>query len=276
MADAWTHPHAYLWFVAGSLLILAAVPTDWSFSYLNDERNARGFLEVLWQVTAAAVALSVAVVVVALEVFSSRSSGSLREDVQETGLLPIAYVGLTAILLNGVVLVELIREPRGGPATWAAINSGLAIALLPVLFARSSSTIDQSTILRARAEKATREARRAVAQALFDRLAYLALVELCNEARIRLETFLAPTAPPTWTTVRSQSSGTISDVNIYQLARLARAGHELKSSGANIDIVVGVRVGSRVGVGSSLISLAPGFGGHSIKVAGEVFRVESS
>jgi hypothetical protein len=252
----WTYPYAYLWMIPLAIAGLAVIPYEWSVPYLRDEVSARGFLEVLWQVDAAALALSVAVVVVALEVFSSGRSGSLQENIRQTALLPITFIGATALLVNGLVLIELPRPPRGGPATWVAVLSGLSLVLLPVLFGRASRAIDRAEILKTRAARAAEEARRAVEQSLFDRVAYALLIPLCNDASVQLQPFLPPPMKAGAVAILAKRQSVVNDINVYWLARLARLAIEVRDAGGNGDITLGIRVGSRIGVGDTLLTLS--------------------
>lgn len=224
----------------------------------------------MWQVNAAAVALSIAIVVLALEIFSSRLAGSLRENLRATALLPIAYLGAAALLLTGVVLVEAIRPLRGGPATWAAGVSGLSLGLLPVLFGRSSSVVDPDVIQRRRARHAVANARAAVARSLFDRVAYRRLVDLCGDAPISLDIFLRPPAPAGARIIRAAQSGTVEDINLYWLARLARLS-ESATMGASVSLTV--KVGDRVSNGSSLLVLPPGFPDEADRMAARIVKL---
>src|SRR5262245_8058258 len=57
----------WLWFVVPIAAIFIPAPDGWSLTFLNDEEEAAGFLESAWQVQAAAVGLSLAVAVFALQ-----------------------------------------------------------------------------------------------------------------------------------------------------------------------------------------------------------------
>jgi uncharacterized membrane protein len=271
MVTAGTHPYAYMWIVPLPVLALAVVPNRWSVPYLLTEAHARRFLEVLWQVNAAALALSVAIVVVALEVFSSRTLGSLQENVRDTALLPVAYVGSSALILNGLLLSQIVRSPLGGPATWAALISGLSLVLLPVLFGRASRAIDHAEMLKIRARRASEETRRTVDQSLFDRIAYTLLVQFCNEASIPLQVFLPPPAPAGAVLIRATRQGTVQDINLYQFARLARLAEASRSAAGGAHL--SVRVGSRVGIGSSLVVLPPGLPPKGSRMARRIVKL---
>lgn len=231
LARGWTAPGAYVWIIPAVILILFFIPAGWSFPYLNSESQARDFLEVLWQVDAAALALSVAVVAVALQVFSSRPSAPVQDSIRDAAVLPVVYVGAAALFVNLLVLLDVVRRPEGGPATWCAIVSAFALLLLPVLFSRAAQALDSSTILKARAERAAREARLAVEESLFDRIAYVLLRDLCEKSPVQLQFVVTPRVPTGWHMTRSHKAGTVQDVNVFQLARLARASKNSPSRG---------------------------------------------
>jgi len=273
LVAAWGHPRAYMWIIPLAVLALGLVPESWTVSFFDKEANARRFLEVAWQVAAAALALSVAVVVVALEVFSSRGSGSLQETIQDTGLLPTAYVGASALIVNGLVLSEVIRQPRGGPATLTGLLLGLALALLPALFGRASRVIDHAEILKIRARKATQEARLAVTQALFDRVAYSLLVQLCNEATVQLQTFLPSPAPSGGFLVRATRGGIIQDINVFWLGRLAKLIEDARPSDSAQTLVLAARVGTRVSAETPLLVLPPDLPRKAEKLAKRIVKL---
>jgi thymidine phosphorylase len=188
-------------------------------------------------------------------------------------LLPIAFVGASALLVNGLVLVELPRPPMGGPATWAAIMSGLSLLLLPVLFGRASRAIDHAEILRTRAAKAAEEARRSVDQTLFDRIAYLLLVPICNDASVQLQALLPLSAQTGETFVHADQQGVVRDLNLYWLARLARMAADARAGGKSGEVTLAIRIGSRVGVGTTLLTLSRGMPPKATRMAQRVIKL---
>ena len=74
---------------------------------------ATGFLQVLWQVEAATVALIITIVLFVFQIFSSRSESSVHDFAEETGFYPIFYIGLSAIEITGAVLLAAQRPAKG-------------------------------------------------------------------------------------------------------------------------------------------------------------------
>lgn len=109
------------------LLLLAFavlwLPVPWGFRRFEDPSRAESFLQALWQVQGATLAIALAVVIFVFQaVYASRLSGSLRQFAEETGLFPIFFFGVYAVGLDGLVLLGGgYGAPGGWAATWATI-----------------------------------------------------------------------------------------------------------------------------------------------------------
>src|SRR5215210_3811489 len=106
---------------------IAFIPLPWSLSPLQDSDSAEDYLQVLWQVQAAALALSLAVVIFIFEaVYSTRPRPSLRGLAEQIRLPAIFYSGLYGLTLTGLVLLGARQDAPGGwAATWAVIWAAL-------------------------------------------------------------------------------------------------------------------------------------------------------
>lgn len=248
-----------------------AIPSHLSIGALSDEQRASDFLGTLWQVLAGALGLSVALVVVAYQVFASGVVGALRRSIQESGLLPLLYVGIAALIVDGLVLLQVRGMPIKGVALWATFVSGLGLLLLPVLFARATRAIDVAEIQRARAAIADDEVQASVDQDAFDRIAFLIVRDLTNNAPIDLQLFLAPRVQPEWRIIRSSRVGHVIDIDAWRLGRLARF-LEHRQAGR---VILGVRIGQRVDIGSTLLALPPNLPERFATLAAKVCRVEA-
>jgi hypothetical protein len=132
-------------FTLGALSLgVAFLPWGVSLRPLRDEETARTYLQVLWQVEAAMLALSLAVIIFVFQaVYASRLRGSLRSFAEAVGLFPIIYVGVTGLALTGMVLLGGGRAAPGGwAATWAIVWAAGTLALLASLFVRTLRAID--------------------------------------------------------------------------------------------------------------------------------------
>ena len=136
-------PEAVLYLLAPVLLwlptLLDRIDLDISKIYFGPFESIAGsekFLGTLWQVDAAAVGLSVAMIAFTLEVFSKAADhqfgASPRQFARRTGLLDVTRLGVLTLLMIGAVLLDL---GYAAPAGWSAmVVTGLsAVTLLAVL-----------------------------------------------------------------------------------------------------------------------------------------------
>lgn len=92
------------------------------FGPFDSEEASEAFLSTLWQVDAAAVGLSVAMIAFTLEVFNKEADhlfgASPRQFARRTGLLDVTRLGVLTLLVIGAVLLEL---GYAAPAGWSAM-----------------------------------------------------------------------------------------------------------------------------------------------------------
>lgn len=214
--------------------------------------NVAGFLEVLWQVEAATVALTITIVLFVFQVFSSRSSSSVHEFAEETGFFPIFYAGLSSIALTGAVLVGYGHGGTTGWAgVWATIWSSVGLLLVAALFVTSLQAIDAGKLKNRRVDRARRQVDKVVENVILERVAYHVLVEECKRAGIEFGWLGSRTDARQRQRVRRV--GRVHDIN---LRTLRRAGAEARE-GQLLQPQLAVKMGDRVGADTEWLTVQP-------------------
>jgi hypothetical protein len=113
------------------------VPSPEHLQALSEAKNATAFLGVAWPVTGGSLAFSVVVLVFAFQaIAAARESIGIRDLAAGTPLLVVVYLGIAAVLTDGLAVLRIgYQAPGGWAATWATIVSGSAMALLALLIA---------------------------------------------------------------------------------------------------------------------------------------------
>ena len=134
------------------------MPVPWGFRRFEDPSRAESFLQALWHVQGATLAIALAVVIFVFQaVYASRQSGSLRQFAEETGIFPIFFFGVYAVVLDGVVLLGGgYGAPGGWAATWATMWAVIEGGLLVVLFVSTIRNPGASFAFAGRGPNATR------------------------------------------------------------------------------------------------------------------------
>src|SRR2546423_20416 len=113
-----THHRGWALLLALPAIGIAFLPISLSLNPFEQQNDAKSILQVLWQVEASAVALSLAVVVFILDsVYKARRRPSLGSLAEGIGLPAIFYADVYALVLTGMVLMG---AGEGAPAGWAA------------------------------------------------------------------------------------------------------------------------------------------------------------
>src|SRR5262249_41630573 len=119
-----------------------------SFQHAHfEQRQAQHFLEILWQVVAASLRLSVALIAFAFEAFMTSGQreygGTLRDFAHDTQLSAVLYLGIAAIVTLGAVVFGWGNQAPGG---WAAFVAALlalgTFAGLAYVFGQVTSALD--------------------------------------------------------------------------------------------------------------------------------------
>jgi len=248
---------------AGGLIIGIGVFTfvpRWQITFgpFGSEDDAQQYLQTLWQVVAAAVGVSVALIAFVFEAFVSsgerRHGGTLREFARQTHILLLFDMAAISLVLDGLALAGLgERAPAGWSGFVAAVASGLTLLVLLVMVPRvilRSLDPEQLTEMRLRATRAL--ARRAVREQLIGQIAL-------NELYTRRESGLSQglLGLSRGTQIETRRSGVLHDIRRGNLLRALR-GLEL---GAERHAEVVVELERTVDRGTTLIVIPGPVGG---------------
>jgi hypothetical protein len=138
----WRDRTCYLFALFWTGLIFVPLPND--LNPFGTTEDATGLLRTLWQVEAAALALSLAIIVFAVQAYRSAKQdryGALRRYIRAGWLQEGYEQGVVALLLMAVVL---IGAGHGGPAGSAGAVAGFAclvsVFVLPPLLSGALRT----------------------------------------------------------------------------------------------------------------------------------------
>ncbi len=217
----WRRELRWLRFViyAVAVLAVAHVPLDVRWGPLREPSESDDYLSTMWQVVAAALGLSVAMVAFAFEAFQTSGQraygGSLKEFARESRLVLLIEAGIVALFVDGAVLAGWGEQaPAGWAGAWAIAVSAFALVLVGVVVHRVLNLLDD----RALREMRTQRVQRLVSAAMRQQLTGQAADIWLQNSRFAVERSLLP--PPGLTPVYGDREGEVRDVWIGPLARL--------------------------------------------------------
>ena len=233
----WNVRHHRLWslcLVVPAFLI-AFIPWSVSLWPLRGLEEAPDLLEVLWQVQAAAVALSLAVVIFVFEaVYSAKPRPSIRDLAEGVGLPAIFYSGLAGLGLTGMVLLGGGRgAPGGWAATWALTWAALSGAGLIALFVVMLRDIEPDALYTRWLTKLRTQVEQAIEAEIFERVAANLLNDVCQRAAIEFHPVFGGFAPSQLEVVPAPRAGVIHDVNLWRVAKAGRLSTEFEVARAH-------------------------------------------
>jgi hypothetical protein len=210
---------------------------------------------VLWQVEAAAFALSLAIVIFAFQaIYATRLRGSLRQFAEETYLFPIFYVGAASLGLDALVLLGAgSGAPRGWAATWAALWGAINLILLALLFVLTLRAVEPAAVRRGRIERGRREARAAAEEVIVERVAARILQSECNRVGLVYSPLFPPKPSPGDVVVRPRRAGRVMDITLRPLRRVAKTAARFHASQPRLT----AELGSAVDDSSTLMRVDP-------------------
>ena len=256
----------YASFIAlGALLILLPIPNP-GFGPFKTTEDAEGFLKTLWQVEAAALALSLAIIVFAIQAYRSstqeRYGGTLRRFIRASWLQESYELGVVSLLLIAAVL---LGAGHGGPAGSAgAVAAGaslLTILALPLVLTRALRTTHRDALRLEREGRLTAAVRDQVDHEVEARLALVLLSGLAATEPIDLA-LVGQRRRGGVEAILAGSSGSVADIN---LRRLIHLGRKLRDSGR---LTLSTRLYEYVGAESRVLLLPATAGGRERKLAG--------
>jgi hypothetical protein len=238
---------------------LAYLPWSVSFRPLRNPAKAHDLLQVLWQVQAAALALSLAVVIFIFEaVYGRRLRPELRSLAEAIWLPPIFYGGVFGLLLDGMVLLGGGHgAPGGWAATWTLIWAALTGLLLVALFILMLGHIEPTALHALRLADVQRQVERATEDVVVDRVALVLLRDLCQQNGIEFVPVFGSLSAPNLTAVAAGRSGVVRDINLWRVGRVGRLSGELAVTrdGNELPVLL-VRLGTRVRDDSPVMRVA--------------------
>lgn len=223
---------------------------------LADPKSASDFLRTLWQVEASVLAITYAVVVFALQSFSSTHRDvSLGGLIRGSRLDLALYAGLYSLLLAPAALLGWgDGAPGGFAAVWATIcSSTLALASLVYAFQQTLRSTDERALQNFRLQRFQTSVADYVDTQVLERIALGRLREDCEAIGVRFSPHIAKDSVGGFVT--ADKPGIVRDINIRALRRVA-----LECPG----LTIGAYIGQPVAPDSKIL-LAPGSLGASAR-----------
>lgn len=205
------------------------IPIEWSLGHFahaaSDPSKSESFLQALWQVQGATLAIALAVVIFVFQaVYASRLGGSLRQFAEETGLFGIFYFGVYAVGLDALVLLGGGHgAPGGWSATWATFWGAGDGVLLVVLFVSTIRAIEPGAMHSRRLARARREIERETERLILRRIAVNLLMQFCSEHAIEFAAGFATAPSRTAIALRAGRDGEVRDLRLRVLRKLGHA-----------------------------------------------------
>jgi hypothetical protein len=215
------------------------LPEGWPL----DVEAARNFVSSLWQVEAAAIGLSVAIILFVFEAFASsrfaRHGETLRDFASDVGLFSLIDVGIAALIVSGLTLLGVgANAPSGWSLLWTVFVGAAALMPLPLIYRRTLRAVDPGLMQERRLARLRNAAVDSVRALVVQRTADQLLEEFCAANGIVSMPFLSARHTSDHHAIRPSRRGAVADVDLRQLQKLAR---ELGAGGIHISAQVGAR-----------------------------------
>lgn len=203
-------------------MIVAALAPGWTirFGPFDDEVQAREYLQTLWQVVAASVGVSVAVIAFVLQAFltsaEQRHGGTLKEFAHQTKILWLFDLAAVALAVDGLALAEVGGiAPAGWPGLAASVLSGVTLLALLVGVPRAILyALEPTTLLAMRGRTARGTAARAVREQLLGQLAQAEIMRTAGHTGVTRG--IAPDAGQV--AIAARRRGVVHDIDLERLS----------------------------------------------------------
>jgi hypothetical protein len=249
-------------------LLFVPFPNDWNPFAKAEE--AEGFLRTLWQVDAAALALSLAIIVFAVQAYRSANQeryGALRRYIRAAWLQEGYEQGVVALLVTGVVL---LGAGHGGVAGSAGAVAGFAcfasIFVLPPLLNAALRTSRRDFLREEREERLAAAVSEQVDREVEALHGTSLLTDLAAAEPLELDPYAVGRREQEVNAVVAGMVGSVTDINLRRLIHLAR---RTQASGG---VTLTTRLYEYVGSDSKLL-LVPTAPGHQAKLARRVVKL---
>jgi hypothetical protein len=263
---SWKLSHDRLWSLVlpVAAVAVAFIPANVGLRPLRRGDHAVGVLEALWQVEAAALALSLAVVIFIFQaVYSARPRPSIRDLAEGVRLPAIFYAGLGGLALTGMVLLGAgSGAPGGWAATWAVIWATLSGIGLIVLFVTMLRDIEPDSLYDRWLTRLREQVTQVIEREIFQRVAINLLNDLCERWGFELRPWFGSWGSSQLQPVNARRRGVIHDINLWRLEKAHRLSKELdiaRSHGDEKPAVL-VYIGGAIDTGQPMMRVAPVIG----------------
>jgi hypothetical protein len=206
--------------VVGTAAFVFLPRWELQFGPFADPVSAGDYLQTLWQVLAAAVGVSVALIAFVFEAFSNRAEArygsTLREFARQTRIMWFFDLAAFSLVLTGLVLAGLGHQaPAGWPGFWAAVLSGATLLVLLVVVPRSILfSLDPRRLTALRLDATLKLAQRAVREQLLGQIVSTNLFRRRESGLTHGIAGLGPGTP-----VPARREGVLHDIRLGALLR---------------------------------------------------------
>lgn len=267
------HDLTFVWLLFAAILATFLPMPGSHFGELASSTLARNFLRDLWQVEAAVLVLSVAVILFAFQaVASTRSGASVREFAEDSWLLQILYLGFLGLLVDGLVLLGVGHGGvEGWPGTWAALLSFGGLFSLPLLFARAIRSVDPTSLHRHRLKRFLRAIRRSVEADRLDLAALRVLQVRSKESGIEYSLYNLAGLLRNWHVIKPKRAGIVDDLNLCGFKSITQRSDA--EAAATFAPRISVRLGQAVSSDSVVLMLAPSSTRRALRAGRNIVRI---
>ena len=176
---------------------IALIPLHVHVGPFSNPKESAAFLTIAWQVEAAALGLTVAVIIFAFSAFYSRGQPayglSLADFASQTGVLVVVRLGISGLLIGGMVLLGAGGlAPAGWPGVWATALAAITFGALPFLFDRTLVAIDPGSLRASRIQRLKLGVREIVDREVFEHLALNELNSWCEAHEVKYNPRASP------------------------------------------------------------------------------------
>jgi hypothetical protein len=268
----WRDRTYYLLVVLWTALIFVPFPEPGSGPFKTTV-EAEGFLRTLWQVEAAALALSLAIIVFAVQAYRSASQeryGALRRYIRASWLQEGYEQGVVALLVTGAVLLGAGHGgPNGSAGAIAALACLLSVFVLPLLLSGALRTSRRDFLREERESRLTAAVSEQVDHDVQARHGLVLLADLATREPIELDPFGRRERETPMNALLASSVGSVADINLRRLIRLA---NRTRHSGG---VTVTTRLGDFVGEETRLLLLHAAASKRDTKLARHIVRLRA-
>ena len=264
----------YLWLLLlGAALVLVPWIPDPGFGPFKEPKEAENFLRTLWQVVAGALALSLAIIVFAVQAYRSstheRYGGTLRRFIRASWLQEGYELGVVSLLLTATVLLGAGHGGSNGSAGAVAAGFSLfSIAVLPLLLSRALRTTHRDFLREERESRLRVAVRDEVDREVQARLALVLLNALGAEESLTVTLYGGGLGGGLANVVVPGQVGVVADIRLFRLVRLAR---HVRGAGG---LTLGTYLYSYVGAETGVLLLPMGTGALELRRGRRVVKVQ--